>query len=100
MFKFCLKLKLLGSIVNFWHNFWPDRCIRGPIGGVQNLPNFRFSVFKRKLQVIQLQKLILICWYGYCGYGEVGCDPKWVGGPPGGSSMLKKLRNSHILFQT
>ena len=31
-----------------------------------------------------LQNLIITCWYGYCGYGKVGCDPKMGGGPPGG----------------
>ena len=34
-----------------------------------------------------LQNLIITCWYGYCGYGEVGCDPKMGGGPPQGVSF-------------
>ena len=36
-----------------------------------------------------LQKLIIICWYGYCGCGEVSCDPKVGGGPPGGPQFWK-----------
>ena len=72
----------------------------GARGGGQSSPKFRFSVFKRKLQEIQPQNLIIICWYGCCGYGEVGIDPKMGGGTPGGSSMLKKLRNVQILFKT
>ena len=36
MFKYCSKLKLLGSIQDVGYHFWPDRCIRDPPGGVQS----------------------------------------------------------------
>ena len=77
----------------FGTTFDPIDPLGGPQGGLKvgkNSPKFSFAVFKRKLREIQLQKLIIICWYGYCGYGEVGCDPKMGGGPPGGSSTLEK----------
>ena len=83
----------------FGTTFDPIDALWGPRGG-RSSPKFRFSVFKRKLQEIQPQKLIIICWYGYCGYDEVGCDPKMGGGTPRGSSMFKKLRNFPILFKT
>ena len=73
----------------FGATFDPIDPLGGPQGGLKvgkNSPKFSFAVFKRKLREIQLQKLIVICWYGYCGYGEVGCDPKMGGGnPPGGT---------------
>ena len=72
----------------FGTTFDPIDPLGGPQGGLKvgkNSPKFSFAVFKRKLREIQLQKLIIICWYGYCGYGDVGCDPKMGGGtPPGG----------------
>ena len=45
-------------------------------------------MFKRKLREIRLHNFIIVCWYGYCRYGEVGCDPK-KGGPPGGPRCWK-----------
>ena len=35
-----------------------------------------------------MQKLIIICWYGYCGYGKVSCDRK-MGDPHGGPRCWK-----------
>ena len=71
----------------FGMNFDPIHALEAPRGGAQSLkksPKIRFYVFKRKLREIRLQKLIINCWYGYCRYGEVGCDPKMGGGTLGG----------------
>ena len=37
-----------------------------------------------------LQNLIIIGWYGYCGYVEVVCDPKMGGGAPEGVIKVEK----------
>ena len=73
----------------FGTTFDPIDALWGPRGG-RSSPKFRFSVFKRKLQEIQPQKLIIICWYGCCGYGEVGIDPKMGGGTPRGVFNVEK----------
>ena len=54
-----------------------QKWVGGPPGGSSMLKKTSFG-YK------WLQKLIIICWYGYCGYGEVGYDPKMGGGTPRG----------------
>ena len=61
----------------WWGRLWPKNGWVTPPGGSSKLKNTSIG-YK------WLQKLIITCWYGYCGYGEVGCDPKMGGGPPGG----------------
>ena len=61
-------------------------------------PKIRFSVFKPKLWEIRLQKLIIICWYGYCGYSDVGFGPEMGGGaPPGAPRRALIVEKSRLL---
>ena len=43
---------------------------------------------------------IIICWYGYCGYGGVDFDPKMGGGThPGGPQFWKNTSFGYKLLQ-
>ena len=63
--------------------------------GAQSLKKFAkiqiFSVQAKTTGNTVLQKLIIICWCGYCGYGEVDCDPKMGGGHLGVFDVGKTL---------
>ena len=94
MFKFCSKLKLLGSIQDVWYHFRPDRSIGGPTGGFQSwkkYAEFQFCCVQAKTTGNTASEVnnYLFVWLLLIRWCRLWPKNGW-GNPPRGSSMLKK----------
>ena len=83
------KLSLQFASFATWANWQNQEIRRYHFFGQQAQPPEIFCV-QTKTTGNKPWKVNNNCWYGYCGYGEVGCDPKMGAGiSPGGPQCWK-----------